>query len=134
MAATTSPYNPKVRVAAGNLTLAQLNAASGAGTVIVKGVPGRTIKVVDVWMRNVGSNVGGCTAIVLEDTAGTDVMSTTRATFDSNVLVRAGISGTTVTNLGAACGKHEGLRIGRTVSDVTTMTGMDYVVKYIISG
>lgn len=133
MGATTTPPFPKTRVASGNLVRASLNAASGAGTVIVPDSAGRTITVIDVWMRNVGGNIGGATAIVLEDTAGTDVMSTTVGTFDSNVLVRAGASGTTVTNLGVALGKGKGLRIGRTVSDATTTTSLDYCVLYKIA-
>jgi hypothetical protein len=123
---------PRCKVAEGNLTIAQLNANTRAGTNIVDPVAGKTITVVDAWMRNVGSNITGATAIVLEDTAGTDVMSTTVATFNSNVLVRAGASGTTVTNLGVALGKSKGLRIGCTVGDVATSTSMDYVVLYKI--
>lgn len=131
MAATNTPYHPKARCKAGNLTTVQLNANSRAGTVIVPASAGKTIKVTDVWMRNVGSNITGATAIVLEDTAGTDVMSTTAATFNSNALVRAGASGTTVTNLGVALGKGAGLRIGCTVGDVADSTGMDYCVSYV---
>ena len=121
---------PKCRVAEGNLTRAELNANSRAGTKIVEPVAGKTITVVDCWMRNVGSDITGATAIVLEDTGGTDVMSTTAATFNSNAFVRAGASGTTVTNLGVALGKGKGLRIGCTVGDYATATSMDYVVLY----
>ena len=131
MAATNTPYHPKVRCAAGNVTLAQINANSRAGTVVVKAAAGKTIKVVDVWMRNVGSDITSATAIVLEDTAGTDVMSTTVATFNSNAFIRAGASGSTVTNLGVALGKGAGLRIGCTVGDYATGTGMDYTIFYI---
>ena len=131
MAATNTPYHPKVRCATGRITLTQLNAASGAGTVVVKGVGGKTIKVVDAWFRSqAGGTCGGATAVVLEDTAGTDVMSVTAATLTLAALVRGGASGATVTNFGTALGKGAGLRIGRTVSDVTTMTAMDYVIFY----
>jgi hypothetical protein len=124
---------PKCKVAEGQLTLAQLNAASGAGTVIVPAANGRTLTVVDAWFRSAaGGTCGGATAVVLEDTAATDVLSVTAATLTLAALVRGGASGATATNFGTALGKSKGLRIGRTVSDVTTMTAMDYMVLYKI--
>jgi len=124
---------PRCKVAEGQLTLAQLNAASGAGTNIVDPIAGKTITVVDAWFRSAaGGTCGGATAVVLEDTAGTDVLSVTAATLTLAALVRGGASGATATNVGTALGKGKGLRIGRTVSDVTTMTAMDYMVLYKI--
>ena len=124
---------PKCKVAEGQLTLAQLNAASGAGTVVVPAVAGKTITVVDAWFRSAaGGTCGGATAVVLEDTAGTDVLSVTAATLTLGAVVRGGASGATATNFGTALGKGKGLRIGRTVGDVSTMTAMDYVVLYKI--
>jgi hypothetical protein len=122
---------PRCRVAEGQLTLAQLNAASGAGTTIVADVPGKTLTVVDAWFRSAaGGTCTGATAVVLEDTAGTDVLSVTAATLENAVIVRGGASGATATNFGTALGKGKGLRIGRTVGDVATMTAMDYCVLY----
>jgi hypothetical protein len=127
---------PKLRCAKGNLTLAQLNAASGAGTVILPAEAGRAITVVDTWMRNVGGNIGGATAIILTETGGSPqtVTSTTVGTFDTNVFVRAGVSGTTVTALNTAQRPGRGLQIGRTVGDVTTMTSLDYCIYYTVTG
>ena len=124
---------PKCKVAEGQLTLAQLNAASGAGTVVVPAVAGKTITVVDAWFRSAaGGTCGGATAVVLEDTAGTDVLSVTAATLTLAAVVRGGATNATATNFGAALTKGAGLRIGRTVGDVSTMTAMDYVVLYKI--
>ena len=134
MAATTTPYHPKVRCATGRITLAELNAASGAGTVVVKAAAGKTIKVVDAWFRSqAGGTCGGCTAVVLEDTGGVDVLSVTAATLTLAALIRGGASGATATNFGTALTVSKGLRIGRTVSDVTTMTYMDYFVEYTVT-
>jgi len=134
MAATTTPAFPKVRVAFGNLTLAQVNANSRAGTVIVPGSAGRTIKVVDAWFRALGGNAGGATAVVLEDTAGTDIVSTTQGALTQNALVRAGAANSTATGVGTYSGKDKGLRIGCTVGDLTTCSGgIDYCVLYTIS-
>lgn len=133
MAATNTPYHPKVRVAAGQLTAAQVNANSRAGTTIVAAAAGKTIKVVDCWMRAIGGNSGGATAVVLEDTGGTDVVSNTVGILTQNAIVRAGISNSTATNLGTALGKSKGLRIGCTVGDLTTATALDYCVHYIMA-
>jgi hypothetical protein len=127
---------PRVRCASGNLTLAQIKANSMAGTVIVPGKAGRIITVVDTWMRNIGSNIGGATAIALTETGGSPqtVTSTTVGTFDSNVFVRAGVSGTTVTAVGTAQRPGRGLQIGCTVGDVTTHTSLDYCILYTVTG
>ena len=122
---------PRARVASGRLSLAQLNAASGAGTIIVPDSSGRTITVTDAWFRSqAGGTCGGATAVVLEDTAGTDVLSVTAATLTLAALVRGGATNATATNFGTALTKGAGLRIGRTDSDVTTMSAMDYVIFY----
>lgn len=121
---------PRCRVAEGQLTAAQVNAASGAGTNIVNPVAGKTITVVDCTMRAIGGGAGGATAVVLEDTAGTDIVSNTVGILTQNAVVRAGITNSTATNLGTAMAKGAGLRIGRTVSDLTTATHLDYIVLY----
>ena len=127
---------PKLRCAKGNLTLAQIKANSRAGTVVLPGEAGRTITVVDTWMRNIGSNITGATAIILTETGGTPttVTSTTVGTFDSNVFVRAGASGTTVTNLNTAMRPGRGLQIGCTVGDVADHTSLDYCIFYTVTG
>jgi hypothetical protein len=126
---------PRVRCAQGNLSIDQVNAASRAGTIIVPDSGGRTITVVDGWMRSIGADPGGCTAIILTDNAAspTTVMSTTRATFNSNAIVRAGASGCTSTNVGTALTGGEGLRIGCTVGNLTTSTSLDYCIYYTIT-
>jgi len=125
---------PRSRVAYGQLTLAQINANTRAGTTIVPGSSGRTITVVDCWFRSAaGGTAGGCTAVILTDTTPTTINSVTAATLTLNALVRGGASGSTVTNFGTAMAAGAGLRIGCTVADLTTMTAMDYCVHYVIS-
>lgn len=121
---------PKCRVAEGQLTAAQVNANARAGTKIVEPVAGKTITVVDAWLRAIGGTVSNATAVVLEDTAGTDVLSVTAATLVQNSIIRGGVTNATATNFGTALGKGAGLRIGCTVGDVATASHIDYVVLY----
>lgn len=123
---------PKVRVAEGQLSAAQVNANTGAGTIVVPINPGRTYTVVDCWMRAIGGSVGGATAVVLEDTAGTDIVSNAVAGLTQDAVLRAGATHSTATGLGTPAAKGKGLRIGRTVSDVTTATHLDYVILYTV--
>ena len=127
--------NPRVRCAQGNLTIAQVNAASGAGTVIVPKSGGRTITVVDGWLRSLGADPGGCTAFIVTDTASSPVtaLSVTRATLNSNVVARAGITNFTATSMGTALTGGEGLQIGRTVGAVTTSDSLDYCIYYTVT-
>ena len=126
---------PKVRCIQDQLTAAQVNAASGAGTVIVAAGSGRTLEVVDCWMRALGGNAGGATAVILTDTAAspTTLVSYAVGALTENTVARAGAASVTSTNLGASAVKHKGLRIGRTVSDLTTATALDYCVFYTVS-
>ncbi len=121
---------PRCRVAEGQLTAAQVNANTRAGTKIVEPVPGKTITVVDAWLRAIGGTVSNTTAVVLEDTAGTDVLSVTAATLVQNSVIRGGVTNATATNFGTALAKGAGLRIGCTVADVQTATHLDYCVLY----
>ena len=127
--------NPRVRCAQGNLTIAQVNANARAGTVVVPPSGGRTITVVDAWLRSLGADPGGNTAFIVTDTAASPVtaLSVTRATLNSNVVARAGITNFTATNLGTALTGGCGLRIGCTVGDVITSDTLDYCILYTVT-
>jgi hypothetical protein len=122
----------RARCAEGQLTAAQVNANSRAGTTILTGVPDRSITVLDCYFRAIGGAVRGSTAVVLEDTGGQDVNSQTVAQMTENTVVRAGGTGSTCTALGTALTKGRGLRIGCTVGDYATATHLDYCVIYKI--
>jgi len=127
--------SPRLRCAQGNLSIAEVNANTRAGTVIVPPSGGRTITVVDGWLRSIGADPGGNTAFIVTDTAASPVtvLSVTRATLNSNVVARAGITNFTATNLGTALTGGCGLRIGCTVGDVTTSTSLDYCILYTVT-
>lgn len=127
---------PKVRVAAGQLTAAQVNANSRAGTNIVAPIAGRTITVVDGWVRAIGGNASGPTAIHVEDTAGTDAFTMAVAGMTQNAVCRVGLAThSTNTNVGTALGKGKGLRIGcTTAADYATATALDYCILYKVEG
>jgi hypothetical protein len=125
---------PKVRVAEGQLTAAQVNANSRKGTNIVEPVAGKTITVVDGWLRAIGGNAAGATAVVVQDTTTSPNVAISDAVgnLTQNTVLRAGATGSTATNLGVQLGKGKGLRVGCTVSDLTTATHIDYMVLYKI--
>jgi hypothetical protein len=126
---------PKVRCAKGQLTTAQVNAASGAGTVIVANDPQRTITVVDGWLRAIGGAAGGATVIMVEDTAGVDAFTMAVGGLTENAVARVGLAThSTNTNVLTALTKGKGLRIGRTVSNLTTATAIDYCILYTVDG
>lgn len=123
---------PRCKVAEGQLTAAQVNANTRAGTIIVPAVTGKTITVVDAWFRAIGGNAGGATAVILTDTAASPVtvLSCTVGALTQNTFLRGGATNATFTNAGTALTKSKGLRIGCTVADLTTATHLDYVVLY----
>ena len=124
----------RVHAVHGTLTLAQINASTRAGTLILAAAPGRTYTVVDTWMRALGGNAGGATAVILTDETPTTITSTTAGTLTQNTVVRMGVSGCTSTNVGTAMAGGKGLRIGCTVADLTTCTGgIEYYVEYLVT-
>jgi hypothetical protein len=123
----------RTRVCRGIQTLDNVNAASGAGAIILEPQVGKNIRILDCWLRALGGNVGGATAIIVTDTASSPVtvVSATAGALTQNALKRAGASNVTVTNLGATLGTGKGLRLGRTVGNLTTATdGIEYCIKY----
>lgn len=125
-------HYPRTRVAMGQLTQTQLQVGTGAGTTVITPRAGYNIRLVDGWLRAIGSGIGACTAIVVEDTAGTDVISATAGALGQNVVARCGETNVTVTNLGATLGTGKGLRIGWAGGSAATVTtGLDYMLKYV---
>jgi hypothetical protein len=131
MAATNSTYYPKVRCAYGQATTAEVNATK----VIVKARPGKTIKVVDGWLRAIGGNAGGADTVVIEDTGGTDAFTMAVAGLTQNAVARVGLAThSTNTNVGTALTKHAGLRIAKAgAGALATCTAVDYCVFYIMA-
>jgi hypothetical protein len=125
---------PRTQVIHGTQTLANVNAASGAGAIILDPQVGRNIRITDCWLRALGGNVGGATAIIVTDTAASPVtvVSATAGALTQNALKRSGASNVTVTNQGATLGTGQGLRLGRTVGDLTTATGgIEYCIECV---
>lgn len=122
---------PRVRVAAGRIGAAQVN----AGEVIVKPSADRTLTVVDAWMRAIGGNAAGATSVDVEDTASSPQVAVAFAVaaLTANTVARAGVSNTTATNLRLPLNKGEGLQIVKNGSDLTTATAIDYCVFYTVS-
>lgn len=115
------------------MTLAEVNANTRAGTIVVAGLSGRRLKVVDYWARALGGNLGGCTALIITDTVPTTIISHTVATLTQNSVVRMGSTGDTCTSAGTILGENAGLRVGCTVADATTATGgIEVFIEYVI--
>ena len=126
---------PRAKVAHGQLTVAQVNANSRAGTMIVPKATGRTITVTDCWMRAIGGAAATATAVILTDTASSPVTAVSNAVagLPQNTVLRAGAANSTATNLGTALTVNEGLQIGCTVQNLGTATHLDYMVEYTVT-
>jgi hypothetical protein len=126
---------PRSRIAQGNLTTAQVNANARVGTVIVPASSGRTLTVVDAWVRSLNHTVAGCTAVILTDTAASPVtvMTNTAGNMTSGLILRGGATGSAATNFNTALTVGKGLQIGCTVADMTSDDGLDYCVEYVVT-
>lgn len=131
MAATNTPYHPKVRCAAGQVLTANVNTP----TTIVKAQAGKTIKVVDGWLRSIGGNAAGADTVVIEDTGGTDAFTMAVAGLTQNTVARVGLAThSTNTNVGTALTKGAGLRIAKAgAGALSGSTAVDYCVFYIMA-
>lgn len=128
MAATNSTYYPKVRCAMGNATTAQVNATK----TIVKAKAGKTIKVVDGWLRALGGNAATATSVDIEDTtATTAAFKIAVGGLTENAVARVGLAThSTNTGIGTALPKGAGIQISAT-GTLATATSVDYCVFYI---
>lgn len=119
--------SPQLRVAEGQLTLAQVN----AGKFVVDPVAKRSITVVDAWVRAIGGAATSNTSIdIVDSVSGTIAVSFARAQNTQNAILRAGATGATATNIGTALGAGEGLKIANVGTACDTMTALDYVIIY----
>lgn len=122
--------HPHLRVLEGQLTTAQVN----AGTVVLAPQVDRVITVVDAWMRATGT-AATVTSVDITDTNSSPVTAVAfaRAGLSDGVVLRAGASNTTATNLGKALTEDKGLKIVKNGSDLATTTAVDYVIFYTVT-
>ena len=129
MAQVTFKSNRRMRCARGSLSLAQVKAA----TVIVGPEPGRRITVHDGWLRAIGGNAATATAVVVEDTAGTDAFAMAVAGLAENVVARVGVATHyTGTTIGSPLGVGAGLRIDDSGTALAGPTSVDYCIFYTV--
>ena len=126
-------HYPRTRAAVGRLTATEISANTLAGTVVVPPRAGCAIRILDGWVRAIGSSVGGCTAVIVTDTqtSPVTVFSNTAANMTDGLVLRGGATGSAVTNLGTTLGNGNGIRIGCTGTTATVTTGLDYFIKYV---
>jgi hypothetical protein len=118
-----------LRTIEGQLTTTEVN----SGTVVVAGHTGRTLTVVDCWLRAIGGAAGANTSVdVVDSVTGTVVCAFLRAALTQNTVVRAGGSNTTPTNLLASLGSGEGIKVVNAGTAMTTATHIDYVISYVV--
>lgn len=123
---------PKVRVAAGQLSTAAVN----AGAQIVKPVAGHTITVVDGWLRAIGGNAETATSVDVKDTAAAPATAFKIAVagLTQNAVARVGLAThSTNTGVGSPLTKGKGLQI-KADGTLQTATAIDYVIFYKIDG
>ena len=120
--------SPDLRVAAGQLTLAEVN----AGKVVVPAQVKRAYTVVDCWLRAIGGAATSNTSIDVQDSVtATKVVVFAQAALTQNAILRAGVAVNSVgTNLGTSLTRSEGIRILNVGTACDTMTHLDYVILY----
>lgn len=122
-------YN-SLRTVEGQLTTAEVN----AGKVVVPGHTGRTLTVVDAWVRAIGGAAGSNTSVdVTDSVTGTIVAVFTRAGLTQNAILRAGTATTGVAaNLGASLGAGQGIKVANVGTAMDTATALDYCISYVV--
>jgi hypothetical protein len=123
---------PKVRVAQGQLATTAVN----TGTVIVPAVAGRTLTVVDGWLRAIGGAAATATSVDVESTADTPTLAFKIAVggLTQNAVARVGLAThSTNTGVGTALDEDEGIQITSTTNNLATATYIDYCVFYTVS-
>lgn len=122
--------HPKLRVAEGQLTTAEVN----AGKVVIAPMTDRIITVVDAWLRAIGGAAGSNTSVdIVDTTTGTIAASFEDAALTQNTVVRAGAANTAATGLGTALGEDEGLAIANVGTAMDTATALDYCIFYTVT-
>ena len=114
-------------------TIAQVN----AGVSLLPAIPGLKYRMVDIKAISVG---GAAAAVTTVDVLGTQTSSVKLAAFAQASLTRstvltAGGSGAAVLADGAsfaACDTNTAITAGKTGSDVTTATHVDFILRYTL--
>jgi hypothetical protein len=120
------PANRHRRVNAvwGQATTAEVN----AGKTILESSGGRSLAIVDGWLRAIGGAAATCTYVDIRDVGGTtNYMRGAQASLTQNTVLRL---------IGTADGLAEvtpgkGLKIASTTNNLATATHIDYYVEYV---
>lgn len=119
--------------ASANITLAQVN----AGYTLVPAVTGQTYKLQHAVIQAKGGDTAGCTAVQIDDTAGTPIVGVSAAIAaltQDTVVNEATASGVTVTTLApTAFTASQGIQVIKTGSACTTATSFNVIVFYTIN-
>jgi hypothetical protein len=125
--AVTHPY---LRTVEGQLTTAEVN----AGVVVVPGQLHRQLTVVDGWVRAIGGNASANTSVdVVDSVTGTVAIAFEVAGLTQNTVLRMGAANTTNTNVLAALGVGEGLKVVNNGTAMATATALDYHIDYVVT-
>lgn len=115
-------------------TIAQVN----SGASLVPAVPGRALRMVAASAIAVGGAVGATTTV---DILGTQSASSVKlaafaqASLTQNTELKAGGSGAAILAAGAsyaACDAGAAITVGKTSSDITTATHIDFLITYSV--
>lgn len=110
------------------LTIAQIN----AGVVAVPGRADAQPVVDDFKMIARGGAVGAVTTIDIQTTEAspTTVATCAQANLTQDAVLRAGATGTVITNVGEQLALGTGLRVIKAGSDITTATHVHVEIRY----
>ena len=115
------------------VTTAEVN----AGKVLVPAIAGRRYRLIDAAAIAYGGAVGAVTTVDLLGTVTTDrkLVAFGQANLTQSTMVRAGGTGGTLLADGASFTQNDAnaaLKVGITGSNVTTATGIDFLITYAI--
>lgn len=126
--------NPKVRTVRRRATIAEVN----TGFTLIPALAGQKLRLVDASAIAVGGAVAAVTTVDLIGTQATSavkLVAWTQASLTQNTQVRSGATGGTILAGGVSYAVNDtatAITVGKTGSDITTATHVDFLVSYTI--
>lgn len=115
-------------------TIAEVN----AGATLIPAVPGLKARLVDMAMIAIGGAVGAATAVVINGVQSTSTValaSVAIAALTQNTIVYPGVANFSILAGGASFVQNDvntAITVGKTGSNITTATHIDFNVSYVL--
>lgn len=114
-------------------TIAQIN----AGATLLAAVPGFQYRMIEAQAIAYGGAAGAVTTVDILGTQTTSakLVAFAQASLTQSAVLKSGGTGAAVLADGAsyvACDANTAITVGKTGSDVTTATGIDFIISYVL--